>query len=209
MDILKTNGNLIKDMGIYTGKVDVRKAIPKDCLDVFHIASSVGKSKKISEEGFLIDDYTSNPKHYQSKLLQSIFELDYFYVAEIGSKIVGFLIAYTKEQWLNYNPEWLDDIYWHPLFDTNKTENFILVDKTAIHASLTGMGIGSKLYLKLINDIKKNGINNMFAETVINPIPNFASLSFRKKQNYSLAGMRYEEYNNDILTDLIYHKTTI
>ncbi len=207
MDILKTTGNLGKDLGLFSGKVDVRKAIPKDCLEVYQIAATVGKNKKVAEHGFLVDDYTSNPKHFQSKLLQNIFELDYFYVAEIGGRMVGFLIAYTRDQWLKYNPSWLEDIHWHPQFDTEKTDDFIVVDKTAIHSSLTGKGIGSKLYVSLIHDIKINGIHNIFAETIINPVPNFASLSFRKKQDYSLAGVRYEEYNDQILTDLVYYKT--
>ncbi len=206
MDILKTSGNLSNDFGLFSGKVDVRKAVPKDCHEVYQIASTVGKNKKISENGFLVDDYTSNPRYYQAKLLENIFELDYFYVAEIGGKMVGFLIAYTKDQWLKYNPSWLEDIHWHPEFDTQKTNDFIVIDKTAIHSSLTGKGIGSRLYVKLIDDIKRNGIYNIFAETIINPVPNFASLAFRKKQHYNLAGVRYEEYNDQILTDLVYHK---
>lgn len=87
------------------------------------------------------------------------------------------------------------------------TDNFILVDKTAILAHLTGKGIGSELYKKLIEDIKAKGIRDIFAETIISPTPNFASLSFRIKQNYTLAGMRYENYLNQIFTTLIYHKS--
>lgn len=206
MDILKTTGNLSIDTGISNISVHIRKAVPKDSFDIYHIACTVGKNKKIPEQGFLVDDYTSDPKYFQSKLLRSIFELDHFYIAEINNRIVGFLMAYTKAQWLKYNPEWLDEIYWHPKFDINNTKDFVIVDKTAIHSNLTGKGIGSKLYIKLIDDIKNKGISNIFAETIINPIPNFASLSFRKKQNYTLAGVRYEEYNNEILTDLVYYK---
>jgi len=44
------------------------------------------------------------------------------------------------------------------------------------------------------------------AETIISPIPNFASLAFRKKQNYFLAGVRYEPYLGEMYTDLIYYK---
>lgn len=209
MDVLAFNDNFAKDLTIVRNEITIRKAVPKDNIDIYHIACTVGKSKKVSEQGFLVDDYTSNPKFYQAKLLKSIFELDYFYIAEIGNRMVGFLIAYTKEQWLRHNPQWLEEIYWHPQFDTQRTDDFIVVDKTAIHSNLTGKGIGSKLYIKLIEDIKKRGIQNIFAETIINPVPNFASLSFRKKQNYQFAGVRYEEYNNKILTDLVYYKPII
>jgi hypothetical protein len=54
--------------------------------------------------------------------------------------------------------------------------------------------------------LKAERIEHIFAETIISPQPNFASLQFRKKQNYSLAGVRYEKYNNSLYTDLVYHK---
>lgn len=186
----------------------VRKAMPKDVQDIYYIACSVGTNKKDSNQGFLVDDYSSDSKYYQKMLLEKILELDHFYVAEsFNNKVVGFLMAYTKEQWLKYNPDWLQEVHWHPSFDKTKTENFIVIDKTAIYAPLTGHGIGSQLYKRLIADILPKGIHNIFAETIISPIPNFASLSFRKKQAYTLAGVRYEAYMGEMFTDLIYHKS--
>lgn len=188
-------------------RIKTRRATPKDLQDIYKIACSVGNSKKEANQGFLVDDYSSDPKHYQAKLLENIFALDHFYVAESYNKVIGFLIAYTKEEWLKSNEEWFDQVYWKPDFNINKTDNFILVDKTAILSHLTGKGIGSELYKKLISDIKSKGIRDIFAETIISPTPNFASLSFRIKQNYTLAGMRYEDYLDQIFTTLIYHKS--
>jgi len=187
--------------------IRVRKACPKDLHSIYQVACSVGNNKKEATQGFLIDDYSSNPKYHQKILLEKIFELDHFYVAESYNKTVGFLIAYTKEQWLKYNEEWIEEVYWKSDFNIKNTEDFILIDKTAILSHLTGTGIGSELYKKLISDIKVKGIHDIFAETIISPTPNFASLSFRIKQNYILAGMRYEDYLDKIFTTLVYHKS--
>lgn len=183
----------------------VRKVNKSDINDIYSIACSVGTSEKISEQGFLVDDYRSNPRLYKRKLMKAISNIEHFYVAEYD-KIYGFMIAYTKDEWLKDNPNWIEDVYWKPDFDKSKLDNFIVVDKTAVLADLTGQGIGSHIYTRLISDLKSEGIENIFAETIISPQPNFASLQFRKKQKYSLAGMRYEDYNDNMYTDLVYHK---
>ncbi len=183
----------------------VRKANPSDINQIYNIACSVGSSTKIPEQGFLVDDYSSNPRLYKRKLLNAINKLNHFYVAEYD-RIYGFMIAYKKEEWLEDNPNWIDDVYWSPDFDKSMLDDFMLVDKTAIQAGLTGQGIGSIIYKRLLEDLKSEGIKTIFAETIISPLPNFASLQFRKKQEYSLAGMRYENYNNTLYTDLVYYK---
>ncbi len=183
----------------------VRKAKASDVHQVYNIASSVGSSTKIPEQGFLIDDYVSNPKYYKKKLLNAINSLKHFYVAEY-ERIYGFMMAYTKEEWLSDNPDWIEDVYWSPDFDKSRLGNFIVVDKTAVQAGLTGQGIGSIIYKHLLKELNTNGVDTIFAETVISPLPNFASLQFRKKQKYVLAGMRYEDYNNTLFTDLVYYK---
>ena len=183
----------------------VRKANKSDIHEIYNIACSVGTSEKISEQGFLVDDYRSNPKFYKKKLMKGIKNLNHFYVAEYD-RIYGFMMAYSKEEWLEDNPSWVEDVYWKPDFDKTKLDNFIVVDKTAIQANLTGQGIGSLIYKRLISDLESEGIENIFAETIICPQPNFASLQFRKKQKYNLAGMRYENYNDKLYTDLVYFK---
>jgi hypothetical protein len=42
-----------------------------------------------------------------------------------------------------------------------------------MYPHLTGKSIGSKIYKTLFLDLKRDGITNMFAETLISPIPNF------------------------------------
>jgi GNAT superfamily N-acetyltransferase len=183
----------------------VRKAELNDVNSIFDVAATVGTSEKESEQGFLVDDYLSKPAYYKKKIRNWIQDLEHLYVAEYD-KIYGFMIAYTRDEWLKDNPNWLRDVYWNPDFDKSWTRKFIVVDKTAVYSDLTGMGIGSLIYKRLLEDLRIKGIKNIFAETIISPQPNFASLQFRKKQNYSLAGVRYEKYNNTLYTDLIYHK---
>jgi len=183
----------------------VRRASLNDIGGIMDVACSVGNSQKIHSAGFLMDDYVKDYDYFKQKFSNLIGELEHFYVIE-GESILGFLIAYNKDEWLKYNPKWIEEILWSPDFDKSLTENFILVDKTAIFKGYTGRGLGSRLYETLIEDIKRKGIENIFAETIISPKPNFASLEFRLKQNYKLAGVRYERYKDNIYTDLVYHK---
>ncbi|MFP4482198.1 MAG: N-acetyltransferase family protein [Thermovirgaceae bacterium] len=190
-------------------RIFLRRASIGDLDQIYNIACSVGKNRKDSYKGFLIDDYRSDPNYYRTMFKGRILELDHFYIAEAENEdeLLGFLMAYTKKQWLAKNPGWIDEIHWHPGFDMRKTQNFILVDKTAVRADLTSHGIGSRLYRRLIRDVRARGIHDIFGETVVDPVPNFASLAFRKKQNYTLAGVHYEEYNGKIITDLVYHRS--
>lgn len=183
-----------------------RKATTADVEAIISIAASVGQAVKDPTQGFLVDDYQGEKRKVRKKLCKAVRMLPYFYVAQRGHEIVGFLMAYPKEEWLKETPNWIEDIQWHPCFDQSILERFVLVDKTAIRADLTGQGIGSVLYEALKEDIRKSDIKYLIAETVINPVPNFASLHFRIKQRYQLAGTRYEYYNEVFLTDLVYYK---
>lgn len=207
MEVINTVQNEILQPLSDFEPISIKKATPKDICGIYSVACSVGSKTKESHSGFLMDDYASRPKYYQRFFLEKIMELDHFYVAENQMGIIGFLMAYTKEQWLRYNPIWIDEIKWSPDFDFKKLESFILIDKTAILAGMTGKGIGSKLYKALFRDIEVKGIQYVFAETIISPTPNLSSLAFREKQKYDLAGVRYEIYLDTLYTDLIYYKT--
>jgi predicted GNAT superfamily acetyltransferase len=184
----------------------IRKAEPDDAISVYDVAVSVGKARKEPYDGFLMDNYNSDPEYFINKFKENIETLEFCYIAELRGKILGFLIGYTKEEWLKLIPKWVEEINWKYNFDMEKTENFILTDKIAIMSGFTGCGIGSKMYNKYMRDLEKAGIKDIFSETLIDPTPNFASLSFRKKQAFKLAGTRYEEYQGTVYTDLIYYK---
>lgn len=203
---MKSHVKFIKDPNFNIKNIEVRRARPGDEEGVYKIACSVSKGKRDSYEGFLIDDYPLDPEYYIDLFRDRIENLTYFYVAELDGKIIGFSLSYKKEMWLKYNPDWIESIIWHPEFDISLSEKFVIIDKTAIDAGHTGEGIGSLIYKRIMDDMRENGIDYIFSETVVHPIPNFASLAFRQKQNYILAGMRYEAYKGTIYTDLIYYK---
>jgi len=46
----------------------VRKAEACDIDEIFNVAASVGTSEKLSEQGFLVDDYLSRPAYYKKKI---------------------------------------------------------------------------------------------------------------------------------------------
>ncbi|HHT51126.1 MAG TPA: GNAT family N-acetyltransferase [Eubacteriaceae bacterium] len=202
------NNNLlyIKDEIKKDTAIVIEKAKKEDIDGIYQVIRSVGNQEKNPEKGFLIDDYNINVEKHKSHLLEKIERLDYFYVAKYKGLLLGFLFAYTKSQWLDIEKHWLTDVYWKEDFDKEKLNNFILIDKTAIYSELTGLGIGSRIYELLIKDLRQKNIKNIFAETLIGPIPNFASLQFRIKQKYQLCGFRYEKHLDKILSTLVYYK---
>jgi len=122
---------------VFRSYIKVRPVDEKDIADIYQIASSVGKGAKDSNQGFLVDDYASDREYYVNKFLTLSKRLSHFYVAENvaspGKKhVVGFLIAYTREQWLEDNPDWIKEVNWHPDFDADRLKSFVVIDKTAI-----------------------------------------------------------------------------
>ncbi|MGM0396175.1 MAG: N-acetyltransferase family protein [Bacillota bacterium] len=203
---MSSNVKFVKTHDLDLNKINVRRARKGDEEGVYRIACSVTEKERDSYQGFLIDDYPKDPEYYIEMFRDRIRNLRYFYVAELNDIIIGFSLAYKKDMWLKYNPKWIYDIHWHPTFDQSLLEDFVLTDKTAIEAEYTGEGIGSKIYRRLIEDMQKNKIHYIFAETVVNPLPNFASLAFRQKQNYIMAGFRYEEHKGVIYSDMVFYK---
>ena len=184
----------------------IRKATIQDLEGIMTILKTLGNPNKDSVQGFLIADYARQESKYRPIYEEKLQKLQYFYVNEHEGQIQAFLIAYTQEEWLLREPNWLKETCWDPRFDQTKLKNFVLVSQTAMLPHLTRKGIGSALYQSFIWDLQKDKIKNIFAETVIAPIPNFASLNFRLKQQYTLVGLRYEKHNKVNYTTLIYHK---
>jgi predicted GNAT superfamily acetyltransferase len=188
-------------------KMMVRPATEKDLNGIYEVACSVGYEEKDGNQGFLMDNYTKRPKYYRNVFKKQITSLEHFYVAEDAGEIVGFTMAYSKKDWLRENPNWIRDISWNPEFDIDQIDEFILVDKIAVMAENTNQGIGSIMHNYLLECLQNKGIRHIFQEVIVSPTPNFASLAFKHKQDFTLAGVRYEEYNKEIYTDLIYYKS--
>jgi len=187
-------------------KVVVRRAVLEDMPGIYHVAASVGNDTQEPYDGFLMDDYTSNPNFYKERFNNWINKLEFFYVAEVKNQIVGFLMAFTKDEWLEENPDWINHIHWQPNFNCDLLNHFVLTDKIAILSGYTALGIGSQIYESYLSDLNDAKFENIFSETIVGPVPNFASLSFRIKQKFSLVGVRFENYKDFLYTDLIYHR---
>ncbi|MDX9872073.1 MAG: GNAT family N-acetyltransferase [Clostridia bacterium] len=184
----------------------IRKASRQDLDGIVSILKSIGHAVKDPAQGFLMADYTKDEALYRQKYAQDLSLSPYAYVYDNNDKIEAFLLAYPLEYWLKKEPDWLEAVYWHPQFDKDLLKTSVLIYQTAMYPQLTGKGIGSQIYQQLLPDLQQNGITTMLAETVIAPIPNLASLNFRIKQKYDLAGMRYETFENTVYTTLVYSK---
>lgn len=207
MDLLRVDEVVSKKENVIRmNPIEIREAVEEDLSAIYNIACSVGYEQKDPNAGFLMDDYTEKPQYYHEFFQEKIQKLDHFYIAE-SKNVLGFLLAYTKEEWLEENPTWMEEVYWNPEFDRQDIENFIVVDKIAVMAEQTGKGIGSILHKHLIHSIEEEGIEDIFQEVIISPTPNLVSLAFKNKQEFSLAGFRYENYDDKLYTDLVYHKT--
>lgn len=184
----------------------VSKATEADLSGILKVASSVGNGENSSRQGFLMDNYSKNIDKYREKFRKDIQNSNMFYVIKKRDLVLGFLLAYNKEQWLSIEPNWIFDTNWKDNFDKKTLKKFVILEKIAVRSHLTGKGVGSQLFKHFKRDALKNGIKDMFSETILAPKPNFASMEFAMKQNYNLGGIRYEEHNNKILTTIVYHK---
>lgn len=184
----------------------IRKANILDLAGILSILQRVGTNVKDPLQGFLMADYTQSQDMYRDEYARYLKELKYKYVLEENEEIKAFLLCYTKEEWLQEVPCWEKEIYWHPEFPPDGLDEFVLINQTAMFPELTGKGLGSKLYKVLEKDLRNDGIKYIMAETIIAPVPNFASLNFRIKQKYNFAGMRYEKYKDTMYSTLIYYR---
>ena len=128
------------------------------------------------------------------------------YIDHEYNAIVGFVLALRKSNWLKENLTWVDECYFKPDFNNENLEDFIVLDKIAILDRFKRQGIGSMLSKRLIRDIKQNGIYDIFEEVVIAPVPNLPSVLFKKKRNFKLACIRYEDIDNQVINTLVYHR---
>lgn len=195
----------IKDVSIIND-LELSTATEDDISDIIHVASSVGKKAKNSKQGYLMEDYSINRKKHIRKFEKDIENSKFFYVIKKKNKVLGFLLGYRKNTWLDMEPLWVFDTKWKDDFNKSSLEKFVILEKIAVRANMTGKGLGSALFKEFRQDALNLGIKNMFSETVLSPHPNFASMKFAMKQKYKLAGIRYEDFKEDLLTTIVYHK---
>lgn len=187
-------------------EIIVRKANTDDLGAIFRIALEVGSKRKNMNTGFLIDDYSKSPAMHKNRFKERIETGKYFYVAVENKIPIGFLLVNSKEEWEAICPNWSQIVRWRTDFYWREIKSFVYSEKMAVDINYAGKGIASLLYKSMIQEILSIGIHDIFSETIISPIPNMASLGFRRKQGFELAGVRYEEFQENIITNLVYHK---
>lgn len=185
---------------------EICRAKKYDVENIIKIAASVGKNINNSKQGYLMNDYSQNTEKHIKKFEKDVENSKFFYIIKRRNNVLGFLLAYQKNQWLDIEPQWIFNTNWKGDFNKNSLKNFIILEKIAVKSNLTGQGIGSELFKQFRQDALSMGIKNMFSETILSPKPNFASMEFAMKQRYKLAGIRYEEFNENLLTTIVYHR---
>lgn len=188
-------------------EVVVREARMSDIDAVYRVASSAGNAIKDPFSGFLVYDYTKDPDGHKRRLAGKRMECAHFYVAEIGGVVCGFLIGYSKSQWLKKFPEWPRQVVWRPGFELAPDQDFFLVDMIAVHTGMRGRGIGRSLHNRMLRDLARQRVTRIFSESIVGPVPNVSSIVFRLKLGFELAGIRYESEDGQVYTNVVYHKS--
>lgn len=204
---MRRNRTPLRSRSLGGVKYTVEKARPEDAAAIMAVAITAGKATKDSDAGFLMDDYTSNPAEHRQQFAEAADKSRFFYIVKNDSgRVLGFLLAHRRARWLRIEPMWLEQVIWRPDFDKARLDDFVLLEKIAVDSELRGTGLGSEMFAQFRQDALAAGITDMFSETIIGPRPNFAALAFALKQKYTLAGIRYEEYDGKMLTDVVYHR---
>lgn len=109
----------------------------------------------------------------------------YHKVAELGGKVVGFLLAVGSEKkFINENFVWFANTYLQ----------FIYIDRIVIEKACKGLGIGRTLYEDLFDYTRAKGIPVIGCEFNLYPI-NEASKQFHLRLGFKQVGERI--YNNN------------
>ena len=134
--------------------------------------------KKDKSTGFL--RYKRSPKKVKKIINKSIVALVYL----DNNKIVGFMNAYPTIKYKNKKYQWqlpkLKNKYY------NKQESTV-VYLGAIDPNHLRQGIGSQLYQQMVNSLKNQGYNYLFASITSKPIKNKASLGFVRSKGFKIA----------------------
>lgn len=115
-------------------------------------------------------------KQYFETLLN---ESDFFHVAQIDQKIVGYVCALRGDA--NYCAE---EFSW---FQRMLHENFLYIDQVAIHAKFRRKGVAAALYQALDEYAFSHQITSLVCEVNFDPI-NAESLSLHKKLGFIEVG---------------------
>jgi uncharacterized protein len=102
-----------------------------------------------------------------------------FYVAELDGKVVGYLIAMDPQtDYASENFRWFKTRY----------DDFLYIDRVAIHQDYQGLGIGQALYLSL-EEHAAGGFSSLACEVNIRP-ENPQSMGFHLNYGFKEVGQQ-------------------
>ena len=165
----------------------IRKAIITDAKSIYAVfannvldrarMSDFAYQEYVQKEGFILGSETEGDfKNY-------ISEYPYFFVHENKGKILGFLCANNKRDYLDDEYKfWLDEnaknIYYN-------NQNSSVLDMVVVDKNQHTHGIGSKLLKYFEKQLTKDGYRYLFSIVRFLPLTNCASILFHTKHRFS------------------------
>ncbi len=154
----------------------IRKARKSDAQKISRlIKKNHLNQKKDKKQGFL--RYKRSPKKVKRIINNSL--VAFVYVK--NNKIIGFMNAYPQKKPTKKKIKWKKEKFKKLYFDKKKSATAYLgvIDPNHLH-----QGIGSQLFEKIVDQLQKQGYENLFASATSKPIANKASLNFLKNYGF-------------------------
>jgi hypothetical protein len=128
----------------------------------------------INEEG-----YPGVVRLTADELVAVLTSAPFFYVAEMESQVVGYLIAYTDKN--DYDG---DEFLWFQ----RHLSDFLYIDQIAITQTARRGRVGSNFYHFVEQFARQQGLTGLVCEVNLEP-PNLISLNFHAQNNFAEVGL--------------------
>ena len=125
-------------------------------------------------------------------LQNSLDNSDYNLCAVVDNEVVGFVICFQDTETTN---SYMGDID-HKNFSeiSQRTSDFLYIDRIAVDKNYRKKSIGSKLYNEVVNFAEMNSISYLTAEINLLPSKNTPSFRFHEKFDFTeLDTVKYSE----------------
>jgi ribosomal protein S18 acetylase RimI-like enzyme len=171
----------------------VRLAKLDDSREIALLADSIRLKEDCSEDkGFLV--YILDDNSYKERILHS----DYFYVAELKNKIVGFLMCYDDKTLAELKNKHLLDHEDETInFILSQNKPFVFGDQIGVLSSYANQGVGTSMTKQLFEDMKKRNIMRLYVAVLHKLFKNIVSLNFCKKLGFKFI-REVENHDNKI-----------
>ncbi|MFA5992200.1 MAG: GNAT family N-acetyltransferase [Candidatus Pacearchaeota archaeon] len=159
----------------------IRRAVAGDCDQIVNIAKSIKINYSPQNNGFLV--YVLSPKEYLSRIRAS----RYFYVAEDGDEIKGFLMCYDSNTIVDLRKklEHEDGVI---SFLLGQKKPFVFGDQIGVRPSNQRSNTGRSMLETLFKDMKNSKVNTCYVAILHEPVRNRASIRFCSSLGFKVVG---------------------